>query len=359
MQSTAWSGVSIAALLLAVALCPLTLWLMAMQRFPGRTALFMANLGMLWWLVFAAFELSVDMLGCKLFFGGLIHAGITLVPTAWLIFLLSQQRGRAPFTWPVRVFKYLVVPAGVSVLALTSPAHGLFYGPGTRLVEGEVLHDRGIGFVAAAAYLYFFLIWALIILLRAYRKGARYQRPQVVLLLAVTGIPIVGNLAYTLGGFSLAGYDPTPFLFAVAVGAYGIMLLGGGALNVSAIARRQVIDTLPQAIFVVTREFEVIPSNAAAVRMLSEEGDQRSEAEIMQELIARFHACRDTDHGRLIAQPFGLRYYDFGRPGAPGLRPRRRTAGLAVLGAGRQRVAGARTGAGTDRAPYRDRAPAG
>ncbi|WP_375259562.1 histidine kinase N-terminal 7TM domain-containing protein [Citreimonas sp.] len=314
MQSTDWSGVSIAALMLAVSLLPLSLWLVAFQRFPGRTALFMANLGMLWWLFFAAFELSVDMLGCKLFFGGLIHTGITLVPTAWLIFLIAHKQGQPPFTRPVRLFLYLVVPAAVSALALTSPAHGLFYGPDTRLVDGEVLHDRGIGFVAAAAYLYFFLIWALFILVRAYREGARYQRPQVVLLLAVTGIPIVGNLAYTLGGFSLAGYDPTPFLFAVAVGAYVIMLLGGGALNVSAIARRQVIDTLPQAIFVVTREDEIIPSNAAAMRMLAEEVDHRgdeSDPEIVEDLIARFHACRDTEGRRLASEAFGLRYYDF------------------------------------------------
>jgi len=251
-----------------------TAWVLRQHPFFGKPHFILCNFAMLWWLAMALAELATPVLACKMFFSAAAWPAIALLPTAWALFLLHycfhlpirHRRAEAALLWGTVL--------GVSLMAWTNPWHGLFYGPGTTLawIDGRLsgLFDHGPLFYAAAAWLYVPLLTALgVVVTGAFRAPAAH-RPYFLLLLFITAIPLAANAAYITRGATVAGFDPTPFAFAVVLVLYTGLIFTNRMFDLTAIARDVLYYQLPSPVLVVDGGGAVIGANPEARRLFPE-----------------------------------------------------------------------------------------
>jgi PAS domain S-box-containing protein len=231
--------------MLALAVCAglvLMTWVIARQApFSGKGFCIVSHGAMLWWMGAAALELWATTQDCKMAFAMVAWPAIALLPTVWAFFLHAYAFGRAPRIargeWAILAGG----PLAVTALALSNPWHGLFYGPQTALREiagaWAVVYDHGPLFHAAAAYLYVFMAASIAIALRGLWYASPAYRGHFLVLVAITGFPVAGNLAYILGGVTLFGFDPTPFMFAGVLCLFAWMISMIRPFDVSTIGR--------------------------------------------------------------------------------------------------------------------------
>lgn len=216
------------------------------RRFPGKQAFTTAHYAMEWWLFAAGMELASEGLAGKLFWARLAWPGIALVPTAWALFLYDYSMGVEPESGSsrVRLRRIAILGTGptiIGLMALTDGWHHLFYGVGTRLVvingwlSGS--YDHGPLFYFAVAYDYLVMMASFLIGLFAIWRTSAAFRGFFAVLLGMTAGPIAGNLAYVVGGLTLFGFDPTPFLFSFVLGAFSWLLLNNRMMDTAGIAR--------------------------------------------------------------------------------------------------------------------------
>ena len=257
------------AVLLGVLVVTLRVW--RMHRFPGRPAFLTAHLAMLWWLAASMAELAVQGVGCKMLWAELAWPGIVLMPTAWTLFLLDYALGRRPDGAPLRRLALLGGPALVTLMALSNGWHGAFYGPGSRLAEiggrASVVYDHGPLFYLSALYVYAFMLASVVIVALSILRAPWSFRGFLVLLLAITLVPVAGNLAYVLFGITLFGFDPTPFSFAFVLVAFGWMLVNNRLMDINLIARDMLFYSSADPVLIVDIEGRLEAVNPEARRV--------------------------------------------------------------------------------------------
>ncbi len=245
-----------------------TAWMARQHGFFGKPHFLLCNGAMLWWLAMVLAELSTPVLGCKLFFAAAAWPAIALLPTAWVLFLLHYCFHRPIGRPRAEAALLLGTVLLVSLMAWTNPWHGLFYGPGTRLAEqgGRVsgVFEHGLLFHVAAAWLYLPLLAALgIVTAGAFRAGPAH-RGYFLLLLGITAVPLLANLAYLTQGATLFGFDPTPFAFSAVLLLHAGLILTNRMFDLRAIARDELYYQLPSP--VLDGAGTVIGANPAARR---------------------------------------------------------------------------------------------
>jgi diguanylate cyclase (GGDEF)-like protein len=235
----------------------------------------------LWWLAAAAAELWTGPPGCKLLAATLAWPGIAALPWAWLFFLHRHGTGRTgrPPRWQVAVIAGSAALA--TVAAATNPRHGLFYGPGTipagGLAGAPILFDHGPLFWVVAAALYLALAATLAMLVLAVRRADPAHRPSFALLLALTAVPVAGNLGYVFGGVTLGGSDPTPLLFGVMLIVYLQFLTAGRVFDLAETARRVIFDTLSNPVIVADASGRLMAANPRAAELFGLRPDGRAD----------------------------------------------------------------------------------
>ena len=216
-------------------------WVRLNHQFAGKRAFMAAELGMLWWLLTAAMELSSDSLGCKIFWSQAAWPGIVLMPSAWTMFLFHYAIGDDATLPRLRAFSLWVGPGLIGLVALSNDFHHLLYTENTRLaqVNGRIsgVYDHGPLFYIAVSYVYAFMLASVGIALTAMRRAMPALRPFFVMTLLITLVPIVANLAYILGGVTLFGFDPTPFMFSFVLIAFGWLVVNNQMMDITTIAR--------------------------------------------------------------------------------------------------------------------------
>lgn len=300
---------------MALCLVPFMFWLGRGQRFPGQRALLLAHLGVIWWLQMAALEFAVPTGPCKMLASGLSHLGIALTPLAWLCFVIRFTIGTRRLTRWAQNLLMTVHPLIAAGLALSSGYHGWFYTDATRLVTAPagsyVVYDYGPAFYVNAALLYGVILTTLVLLFRAATKAQQSGQFRYWLLFVLAVVPTAGNVAHLGFGITFWGYDPTPFLFAILIIVYVVMLVSDTTLDLRALARQQVFNALPQTIFVISPALTIMAGNVAAQDYLSDhatadDGARTAEAELRR----LFQDCLGTDSGRCSAREIGGRYFD-------------------------------------------------
>jgi len=282
-----------AAVLLGVFLVTLRVW--QMHRFPGRPAFMIAHLAMLWWLFASMMELSVQGLECKMLWARLAWPGIVLVPTGWTFFLLDYTLGRHPGWGRLRPLALYGGPLVVTLMALTNGWHGAFYEAGTLLaaIDGRpsVIYDHGPLFFVSAFYVYAFMLASIAIVVLSILRAPWSFRGFLSVLLAITMVPVVGNLAYVLSGITLFGFDPTPFSFALVMVLFGWMLANNRLMDINLIARDMLFYKAVDPVLIVDAEGRLEAVNPEARRVfgaaLPKPGQPLSELADLAPLVAR------------------------------------------------------------------------
>lgn len=238
------------------------------NRFAGKRAFVLTLAAMLWWLFTASFDLASQSEACKIGWSLAAWPGITLLPIAWTFFVLDYTTNAPQGRKPLRLLPYLGLPALAGAIAVTNDQTHLLYGTDTRLVTQDgisfVIFDHGPLFFAVAAGLYVFVTCALSVLTYALIKAKRIIRPFLGVLIFITAAPLTANLAYIFGGFTIFGFDPTPFMFAVALIALSWLLLNNTMMDTATQGRTRLFYATEDPVLIIDTAGRFASANPAA-----------------------------------------------------------------------------------------------
>lgn len=253
-----------------------SLWLSRRPTFFGQRFFLLANRALMVWLFAVVMELSVAPTACKIAWSSLAWAGIALVPPAWFLFAYRYATGESG---AIRRWQAALVwgTAGLTLAVIgTNPWHGLFYGPATGplsdMAGAPVVYDHGPLFFVVASGLYVYLLAGVAIMLYAALRSSGVLRLQFVLMVLLTVVPLLANVSYIFFGFTLAGVDPTPFLFSFILLVLSLLISDSQVFQVAAIAKELVFETMPNPILVVSRDGRVAGVNRRAARLFGLDG---------------------------------------------------------------------------------------
>jgi signal transduction histidine kinase len=299
-------------------ICALVLsWVIQNNRFSGKPAFVITFGAMLWWLFTVGFDLASEGLTCKVGWSLAAWPGITLVPIAWSFFIFDYTMNTAKVRKPARLLLFIGLPALVSTIALTNGHTHLLYGTDTHLVnEGAqpfVIFDHGPLFYTVAAGLYIFVTGALGVLAYAFIKAKRNIRPFLCVLFVVTAAPLAGNMAYVGWGFTVFGFDPTPFMFAVALIAFSWLLLNSTMMDTQTLGRSLLFYSTHDPVIIINVRGQFIDANAAAEDVFGKSFPRYGQSlDHMESIAALLNVLKKTGTLHTAAEPikFGERIFD-------------------------------------------------
>ncbi|MGA0540027.1 histidine kinase N-terminal 7TM domain-containing protein [Neotabrizicola sp. VNH66] len=249
----------------------------AQEYFFGRRYFVVTLMAMLGWLVAVFLEISAITPTCKIIWAQAAWPFIVALPTAWAFFLTDYAAGSAGQGRRWRIVPLIVGPVAAAVVAATNSRHQMFYGPDTGpvVVDGRLVvsFDHGPLFYAFAAYIYIFLIWAVVVALIGSLKASAQHRTFFIGLLLVTLVPGLSNVLYIGFGVTFEGFDPTPFAFSVALFILSLMIAQNRLMDVGSVAKDLLFHNSPDPIIVLDAEGRQIGANPEARRLFGPEVD--------------------------------------------------------------------------------------
>lgn len=293
-------------------------WVTRQRDFPGRDSFILLHLASLWWMAAAALEMSFLGADCKMFWASMAWPGIVATPTFWAVFLWQYVNSmRAPL--PRKgILGLSVVPLLVWGLALSNPWHGLFYGAGSAPIDDSlgapVRYEHGPLFYAAAVYVYLFMAFCMGVVTRAAALSQGLHRRHYLAFVLVTAVPWVANVGYVGFGWTLFGFDPTPFSFAFTLVAFSWLIVGVRLFDLLPVARHLLLEALLDPVLVVDPSRRVIEANPAALKLAGlQQGWQGRELKQWPVFGADLQALlleHAGEHDRPLTLTSAARYYE-------------------------------------------------
>lgn len=293
----------------------LAYWVRRQRYFPGRESFILLHVASVWWMVAASLEMAAQGAPCKVFWAGMAWPGIVLTPTFWAMFLWQYVNSmRQPLSPPVTL-GLAVAPLLVWLVALSNPWHGLFYSAGTAPVSAEagapIRYQHGPLFFAAAAYVYLFMSFCLGVVLRAAIVSYGVHRRHYLAFVIVTAVPWVANISYVVFGWTLFGFDPTPFSFAFTLAAFAWLIVKVRLFDLMPVARHLMLDALHDPVLVVDVQYRVIEASPVALKLAGlRSGWQGRQLADWPILGADLNKRLQGGHDRLLALASSARYFE-------------------------------------------------
>ncbi|MDX1722199.1 MAG: histidine kinase N-terminal 7TM domain-containing protein [Pseudomonas sp.] len=257
--------------LVCIGVLLLARWVKHQRYFPGRESFVLLHAASLWWMLAAALEMAAQSAECKVFWASMAWPGILSVPAFWSIFLWQYVNSvRQPL--PLRhTLGLAVVPVAIWLVALSNPWHGWFYGEGTAALSAEpgspVRYQHGPLFYAAAAYLYLFMAFSMAVVIRAAVFSIGVYRRHYLAFVLLTAVPWAANIGYIGFGWTVFGFDPTPFSFAFTLVAFAWLIVGVRLFDLLPVARHLLLEALLDPVLVVDPQSRVIEANPEALKL--------------------------------------------------------------------------------------------
>lgn len=306
-------------LLVCIGVVLLAHWVMRQRYFPGRDSFIVLHLASLWWMATASLEMAAQGAACKVFWATMAWPGILMVPTFWAVFLWQYVNSVHRPLPLQRMLSLMVMPMLIWLMALTNPWHALFYEPATAPLHAEpgspIRYAHGPLFFAAAAYVYLFMAFCMGVVLRAALVSYGVHRRHFLAFVLVTAVPWVANISYVVFGWTVFGFDPTPFSFAFTLVAFAWLIVGVRLFDLLPVARHLLLDALLDPVLVVDEQLRVIEANPAALKLAGLRGSWQGRAlsdwpilgADLQALLAD-HASGDQE--RLLTLANSARYFE-------------------------------------------------
>jgi diguanylate cyclase (GGDEF)-like protein len=262
-----FSAVALVLALVAVIDLGAAVWVWRRRRAAGRLSLTLLLAAAAIWCSTYALELVTVGRVSREMWGSLEYVGTTLLPPAWLAFVLEYTGRRDRLT---RRFVALLAiePLAVFVALLNPATHDLIrhFGPGpvapVPVVEVGSLYWPHFVYTSALVG-----VGTVLLVVRLLRVSSLYRR-QITVLLAAVGFAVVGNLTSSLQLPLSDLYDPTPITVSI-----GALILVWGAfryrlLDLIPVARGAAFDMIPDPFLIVDAYGRVVDRNPAAIRVL-------------------------------------------------------------------------------------------
>lgn len=244
---------------------------LAWRRRPASGAttftLFMIAAGI--WCFAYALEIAAVDLPDKLFWAKVQYLGISTVGAFCLIFTLQYTR-RWPY--PIAYFSLLfVIPAITIIITWLEPRTGLLWqeimldetGPFPALT-----FEYGPVFWLIVSYSYLELLTSTIILIGFSRRVPGIYKRQIQMLVLATLFPWIGNGLYVTQLSPIPNLDLTPFGFALTGIVMGFSLWRVQLLDITPVARNNVLENIADGVLVLNRRGQIIDLNRSAAHLL-------------------------------------------------------------------------------------------
>jgi diguanylate cyclase (GGDEF)-like protein len=258
-------------LLVGLGVTILARWVGHRQRFAGSAAFRLMHLAILWWLAAAALEMSVHQQACKMFWASMAWPAILGVPTFWALFLWQYVHSIYAPIKPKAIAALMAMPTLFWLIALSNPLHWQFYGQASAPIASApgapIIYQHEWLFYLAAAYGYPFMLFCIGITGRAVMTSNGLHRRQYLIFLGLTTVPWIANIGYVALGWTLFGFDPTPFSFAITLAGFGWLIRGMRLFDLLPVARHLLLDALIDPVLVVDPQRRVTEANPAALRL--------------------------------------------------------------------------------------------
>lgn len=291
----------------------------AWQRRPqlAATAFSLFALASAVWCFGYGMEILVPELSAMLFWAKIQYLGIATVSTFFLIFCLQYARRWQP---PSYFFSLLfIIPVLTIIIAWLEPKTGLLWQDISVTSNGYfsvLTFTYGPVFWLIVAYSYLQLLASTYILIDLTRRVPDLYKRQIRVLVLASILPWLGNVTYILGIDLIPNLDLTPFGFTLAaiVMAWGLNRVQ--ILNITPIARNQILEQLAGGILVLNRRAQIIDINDAAANLLNTSANSvlgKEAVALFTGPLAPLQAYKELDnnHEELdLSQPNNPRYLD-------------------------------------------------
>lgn len=248
-----------------------------MRQYPNTQGhrWFQVSIGaMMAWLVAISLQISSDTLECKLLWEESAWYGASLMPTAWAFFLYEYALGRKVN----RFLGYagaLVAPLAILAVTLSNSYHGAFYGLDSHLATQNdrtyVEFTLGPLYLVTIAYIYVAVATGTGLAFLPALRAPAAVRSFVKKLLFVTMLPVLANLAYILGGVTVAGLDPAPFAFSLSLVGLVWLMADDRWVDVTAMGREVLFHNSTDPIFIVSLDGKLCDASPAAKSFFANE----------------------------------------------------------------------------------------
>lgn len=253
-------------LLLASAISlAVTLRLVPRREAPGRRDLMGFLWATVWWSGCSMLENLPLPANYRLVFGNLAWFSITLAPLLACLLLWSSTFGnRRPVSAWVRI-GVVALSLGVCLVAFINPGNTMYQQVIPSADNNGPLHYiHGLFFYLTVSVIYLIVLLTMAITSWAQLKlPARRRRVHVGVILAIS-VPLVASACYASGALLVFAYDPTPFTFLFTAPVLAWLLAYNDLCDPLPIARRALLDVLPDAVIVLDNDGRIVDLNPAA-----------------------------------------------------------------------------------------------
>ncbi|MBK8026220.1 MAG: PAS domain-containing protein [Chloroflexi bacterium] len=245
------------------------IWGLRRSAVAASTAMVALLVAVVWWTTNYMIEVTASdtiiwMLAYRLKF-----LGVVLVPVAWLAFSAGYI-GRKDIITRKALAILLIMPFVTTAMIWTNDLHHLMWDRiELTVTAGQVASytELGTWFWAHSVYSYILIMVGTGLLLRQFMSAPSAHRRQLLALFVAVAAPLIANALTIFGNLQL---DLTPFAFAITGTALTWGLLRYHLLDIVPVARNLVIDSLPDAVFVLDLQGRLVDINPAGSSLIGD-----------------------------------------------------------------------------------------
>ncbi len=244
------------------------------SRRPGKAIVpfVVMAVGLMIWTLGNLVKISFTNSVIQIMFHHLMYVGITIVPAAWLIFILAYT-DKTKWITRRNILLLFIEPILVQIVLATNPLHQSFaVGFAQQEIDGLLISTSTAGglFWVHAIYSYILILIGCAVLLRTMIGSPELYRGQIIYLLIGAFTPWIANIVYLAGLSPFPDFvDLTPFAFVITAIATAWSMYRFRLLDIVPIARDAIIENMEDAIVVLDMTQRVVDVNATALRLLN------------------------------------------------------------------------------------------
>lgn len=269
-----WIVFSIILIANAAAALTIAVILTRRPRKPGINSLTLMLTGLtIWSLSYALITLS-PTLETKIFWLRVENIGIQTVPVLWFFFAMKYTRRDQWLTGKPIIAAFWIIPSAALLFIMSDTWFHLYYTSVRIATEtgGPLIISRGIVYWIALVYVYLLYLTGLVALVNRFLQSRSVYRRQTPYLIGAALIPFTVNLIYQLAPGVLplfpAPVDLTPLSFTITAILLAADIFGLRLLDIVPIARENVMESIPEMVFVLDEKERIIDANAVAQNWL-------------------------------------------------------------------------------------------
>lgn len=269
-----WVIFSIILIITAIGAFVIALILTRRPRKPGINSLTLMLMALALWAFSYAMITLAESLESKIFWLRVENIGIQSVPVLWFFFSLKYTRLDKWLTGKPIMLAFWIIPVLSLFLIFSDAWFNLYYTSARIATEtgGPLIISRGPMYWVALVFVYALYIIGLVALVNRFMQARSVYRRQTPYLIGAVVIPFTMNLIYQMEPGLLplfpAPVDLTPLSFTITAVLLAADIFGLRLLDIVPIARDNVMESIPEMVFVLDEKERIIDANAMAQNWL-------------------------------------------------------------------------------------------